>query len=30
MTNLKEIKNKYKIVDGMLEYLALNMEKTCG
>jgi hypothetical protein len=27
MTNPKEIKKKYKTVDGMLEYLALNMTK---
>ncbi|MDR3291975.1 MAG: hypothetical protein LBT10_07515 [Methanobrevibacter sp.] len=27
MTNPKEIKNKYKTVDGMLEYLASNMRK---
>jgi hypothetical protein len=27
MPNSKEIKNKYKTVDRMLEYLALNMTK---
>jgi hypothetical protein len=27
MTNPKEIKKKYKTVDGMLEYLDLNMAK---
>ncbi|MDR3292379.1 MAG: hypothetical protein LBT10_09580, partial [Methanobrevibacter sp.] len=27
MTNPKEIKKKYKTVNGMLEYLALNMTK---
>jgi hypothetical protein len=31
MTNSKEIKKKYKTVDGMLEYSDLNMEKkSCG
>jgi hypothetical protein len=30
MTNPKEIKNKYKTVDKMLEFLALNMAKILG